>query len=368
MKHYDYLVIGAGVIGHAIAFRLKRMRPRLRIAVAGDPMNSLMASRAAAGMLAPFAECKKADRFFGFCRESLEKYPDFIEELGAASGTAISFSMAGSLMPRLMVGDRWEERLSFFREQRIEHEIWSAEEVRKRVPELSEECGDVIWVQQGQVNNRQLHDALLRAAEKLDIDVLNHNISGMVFESGKIHRAITEGGEMEAGAFILAGGSWSVQLADILDVFLPLKPVKGQMCRMKVPDDTLKYTISGYLTYIAPWGGGQGLVLGSTMEDRGFDPAIDEQVIRKLIDKAARILPRLKDAPLVESWAGLRPAAEDGMPVMGVSAKYDNLFYSTGHFRNGILQTPNQADYMADVVLKTGRNEIPEFSPSRYQL
>ena len=71
---------------------------------------------------------------------------------------------------------------------------------------------------------------------------------------------------------------------------------------------------------------------------------------------------------MIESWTGLRPAAIDRMPIMGQSARYGNLYYSTGHFRNGILLTPNQADYMADVILGTLKNEIEEFRPSRFNL
>ena len=109
-------------------------------------------------------------------------------------------------------------------------------------------------------------------------------------------------------------------------------------------------------------------MLGTTMEDRGFDPVIEEGVIQGLIDRAAQVIPCLKDAPLIESWAGLRPAAEDLMPVMGKSTRYQNLFYSTGHYRNGILQTPKQAEYIVDTILETLTDEISEFSPKRYNL
>ena len=122
------------------------------------------------------------------------------------------------------------------------------------------------------------------------------------------------------------------------------------------------------MTYIAPWKSGKGFVVGTTMEDQGFDPTIEENVIRDLIHRAAEVMPCLKDAPLIESWAGLRPAAEDLMPIMGKSSRYKNLFYSTGHYRNGILQTPHQADYLAQTVLGTLKDEISEFSPQRYNL
>ena len=133
-------------------------------------------------------------------------------------------------------------------------------------------------------------------------------------------------------------------------------------------DGQLDYTVHGLMTYIAPWKGGKGFVLGTTMEDRGFNPVIEDDVIQDLVDRAARVVPCLKDAPLIESWAGLRPAAEDLMPVMGESTRYQNLFYSTGHYRNGILQTPKQAEYIVDTILETLTDEISEFSPKRYNL
>jgi glycine oxidase len=365
---FDIVLIGAGVIGLSLAFRLKRLNKNLKIAVLGDPMNSLMASRAAAGMLAPFGECEQADRFFDFCRQSLDKYPGFIEELASVSDLFVFFSMQGSLMPSAFYGDGWEDRKRFLKQENIPHEVWNPATVRERAPHLSENCGEVLWVGEGQVNNRQLHDALVAAARVLGITVLEKNVSGFIRDDSAIESAVTDSGNIKGKKFVLASGSWSQQLGKILEVSLPMKPVKGQMCRVQVEDGLLEYTVHGLLTYIAPWRGGHGFVIGSTMEDRGFDPSVEDEVIEGLIERASAILPCLKEAPLVESWTGLRPAAEDLMPIMGKSVRYQNLYYSTGHYRNGILQTPNQADYVAGIILETLQNEIAEFSPSRYRL
>ncbi len=365
---FDIVVMGSGVIGHSIAYRLKQEEPQLQVAVLGDPVNSLQASRAAAGMLAPYCECRVADPFFEFCRESLNKYSDFIEKLVSVSQVPVYFSMSGSLMPSSSFPDTWGERKEFFKEESIPHEIWKEDKIRKYAPYMSEECGEVMWVGEGQVNNRQLHDSLMVASRKLGVHILEANVSGFIRKGHSIIAAVTDSGEVEGGGFVLASGSWSAQLAKVLDVTVPLKPIKGQMCRLKLEDRFLDYTIHGMMTYIAPWSEGNGLVVGSTMEDRGFDPSIEDEVIDNLIEKAAAILPCIKDAPLIESWAGLRPAAEDLMPIMGRSERYENLFYSSGHYRNGILQTPNQADYMVSIIRETRETEIPEFSPSRYNL
>ena len=365
---FDIVVIGAGVIGHSIAFRLRQCRPDLSLAILGDPMKSLMASRAAAGMLAPFGESYEANRFFKFCRESLLQYPSFIEDLTSVSGVPIYFSMTGSLMPSSSFEGGWEKRVRFFREQNIPHEIWSPKKCRQLAPALAKSCGEVMWVGEGQVNNREMHDALVVASQKLGVEVLEKSVTGFLYDSSTIGAVVTDKGEVRGRKFVLASGSWSSQLGDILDVSLPIKPIKGQMCRLNLKDHQLGYTIHSLMTYIAPWRVGKGFVLGTTMEDRGFDPVIEEDVIQNLIDRAAQVMPCLKDAPLIESWTGLRPAAEDLMPIMGKSSRYNNLFYSTGHYRNGILQTPKQADYVVSTILETLANEISEFSPQRYNL
>lgn len=365
---FDVVIVGAGVIGLSIAFRLKGSDPSLNIAVLGDTVNSAMASRAAAGMLAPYCECEQGDSFFRFCRESFDRFPAFIEELTAVSGVGVYLSMNGSLMPASSVGDQWDERLRFFREENIPHEIWPVSRVRDRVPDLSPNCGEVIWVGEGQVNNRQLHDALAAGAGKRGVRILNKNVTGFQRYSNRIHAAVTDSGEIRGKKFVVAAGSWSQQIGKVLEVSMPLKPIKGQMCRVAVEDGRLGYFIHGIGTYVVPWREGNGFVLGSTMEDRGFDARVEAEVIQGLIDRAASILPCLKDAPLIESWAGLRPAAEDLMPIMGPSGRYENLYYSTGHYRNGILQTPQQADYMVATLLGTLKDPIAEFSPDRYDL
>ncbi len=368
MPVFDIVIIGAGVIGYSIAFRLKQTRPELRIALLGDKVNSHMASRAAAGMLAPYGECEQGDRFFHFCHDSLKQYPQFVKELMEVSGVPVYISMAGSILPSISYSHCWDERLQFFRSEGISHEIWSRQTLNEKVPLLSSKIFEAIWVAEGQVNNRQMHDALVAATEKLGVHLIPDTVTGFQKDESLVRSAVTDSKEVIGKKFVLASGSWAASLAQGLGVNFPMKPVKGQMCRLQMSSKDLAFTIHGILTYIAPWGEGEGFVIGSTMEDKGFDSSIEEEVIQGLIDRASEILPCLKDAPVMETWVGFRPAAEDKMPVMGKSGTFENLYYSSGHFRNGILQTPAQADYMSACILGTLENEIPEFAPSRFNL
>ena len=138
-------------------------------------------------------------------------------------------------------------------------------------PDLAPDCGEVIWVGEGQVNNRQLHDALVAGSNRRGVQVFNKNATGFQRYSNRIHAAVTDSGEIRGKQFVVAAGSWSQQIGKVLEVSMPLKPIKGQMCRVAVEDGRLDYTIHGTLTYVAPWKEGNGFVVGSTMEDRGFN-------------------------------------------------------------------------------------------------
>ena len=186
----------------------------------------------------------------------------------------------------------------------------------------------------------------MACSRKLGVQILESNVNGFIRKDPRISAAVTDSGEIAGDQFVLASGSWSAQLAKVLDINLPIKPIKGQMCRLKLDDHFFDYTIHGMMTYIAPWKEGNGFVVGSTMEDKGFDSSIENKVIDTLIERAAEILPCIKDASLIESWTGLRPAANDLMPIMGKSERYKNLFYSSGHYRNGVLLAPATAEWV----------------------
>ncbi len=386
-KAVDTLIVGSGVIGQALAFRLKALRPNASVAVVGDPMQSLAASRAAAGMLAPYCESETDDRFFRFAVASLKRYPDFLRELSGVAGRTIGYNAAGSLMPECQMQERFEPQLTFLKNAGVPYELWSQSEARTRLPVLAADIGRVAWVPEALVNNRQLHDALQEANRRRG--VTQHAgvcVSGFHRSGRHLTAAATDHGDLPAKQMVLATGSWSQALAEVLGLHLPIKPIKGQMCRVQAPavgreagaggmggtggtgGEVLPYNMHGKLSYIAPWPDHGGWVVGSTQEDRGFEPAIENSVIEGLVERAASMVPLLKTLPIVERWTGLRPAAEDRMPVIGASGRYDNLYFSTGHFRNGILLTPMSAEYLAGVMLGDAVSLIPEFAPARYDL
>ena len=82
----------------------------------------------------------------------------------------------------------------------------------------------------------------------------------------------------------------------------------------------------------------------------------------------AEIVPTLRELHFVDSWAGFRPRAEDGLPVLGPSEDVRGLFFATGHYRNGILLAPITGKLIADAVVDSAKSPfLSTFSPARFR-
>ena len=117
--------------------------------------------------------------------------------------------------------------------------------------------------------------------------------------------------------------------------------------------------------YLAPRRDGR-LIIGATVEERGFDTAITAGGLLTLIEAAWRAVPTIEELPIAETWVGFRPGSRDDAPMLGPSG-IDGLVVATGHHRNGILLTPVSVKVMSDYIL-SGR--LPEmarpFDPQRF--
>ena len=103
-------------------------------------------------------------------------------------------------------------------------------------------------------------------------------------------------------------------------------------------------------TYLIPRLDGR-LLIGATVEERGFDDTITAGGLLALLDTAWRALPTIEELPVVEQWVGFRPTARDDAPIFGPCEALPGLFHATGHHRNGILLAPMTAEAVSAAVL-----------------
>lgn len=98
--------------------------------------------------------------------------------------------------------------------------------------------------------------------------------------------------------------------------------------------------------------------LGSTSENEWSDPAACDAQLETLIARARELVPVLRDAAVIDRWAGVRPRARSRAPVLGAHPFRTGEFIANGGFKIGFGMAPGVARVMADLVLD-GRDAIP---------
>lgn len=331
----EILVIGGGIMGMAIALELRLLGAKVTILSRNFKE---AATHAAAGMLAPQAEGIPPGAMLDFCLRSRALYPSWRDRIEEITGAKIGYWSCGILAPVYTMprerGEYWLDRDSIHQFQ----------------PGLSDEvCGGYWYPEDGQVDNRELAQALWLAMQKVGVNLQEGvEVSRIHHIEGKVTHLETNQGDLVGDRYILATGAWSQQLLPI-----PVYPKKGQMLSLRVPEDVLatfplQRVLFGSHIYIVPRQDGR-IVIGATSEDVGFAPNNTPLGIQSLLTETMRLYPQLKDFAIEELWWGYRPTTPDELPILGESP-YENLTLATGHHRNGILLAPVTAEAIANQI------------------
>ncbi|HEY1260830.1 MAG TPA: glycine oxidase ThiO [Stellaceae bacterium] len=365
------VVIGAGVIGLGIAWRLAQAG--CPVAVYDRGRAGRGASWAAAGMLAAAAETEPGEeRLLGLTLASQALWPDFAREVEAASGLAVDYRDEGTLVVALTRDDAERLRFTFDFQKGLGLDLeWlSGAEARRREPHLRPGvAAAVASPRDHQVENRRLAEALIIAARRAGVVIHEHcPVQEIAVAGGRARGVATERGHEPADIVILAAGAWSRQIGGLAPANLPpVRPIKGQMLalRMDPAAPLLRHVVWLPKGYLVPRLDGR-LVVGGTVEERGFDDSLTAGGMLALIEAAWRAVPAIEELAIAETWVGFRPGSRDDAPILG-PAGLDGLVVATGHHRNGILLTPVTAQAISTYVLTGALPEVVRpFTPERF--
>ncbi len=360
----DVLIIGGGVIGLAIAWRAAQLGLRVSLA---DPEPGSGASHAAAGMLTPVSEAAYAERaLFGLGQQSLDRYPAFAAELTAATGEPTGFRADGTLQVAYDHDD-----LAVLNEVAILRESFgtpsarlSARECRAAEPMLDPSVrGGLLVPDDASIDPRLLTAALLAGAQRAGVTIIRQPANRVLVSGGRAAGAeLADGSQVQAPAVVLAAGWQSALIGGLPDgTALPVRPVKGQILRLRPTPATLRAGIlpgllarpvrgivHGFSVYLVPRASGE-LVIGATQEELGTDTLVTAGGVWELLRDARTLVPGITEFELAEAVAGLRPGTPDNAPILG-PAQLPGLVLATGHFRSGVLLAPVTADIIADYL------------------
>jgi glycine oxidase len=373
-ERHDVVVVGAGAIGLACAWRAAQRG--LDVCVLDRAAPGTGASEVAAGMLVPATEADFGEEQLARLKlASNDLYPDFIAELEQATGVETGYRRDGALYVAL---DRDEaEALRRLHElQRslgLDAEWLAPSAARDLEPGLSPACSAAILAPgDGQVDPRALVDALEAAAADAGVRVLaGCEVVGAAVSHGRLTGLESaDGTHVEADRTVLASGAWSGAATWLPeDARPPVRPVKGEVVHLRGPAGFLaKLPVHTDWVYVVPRPDGR-VVLGATVEEKGFDVSVSAGGVLELLREAYRVLPDTAELELVGARAGLRPGTPDNAPLIGPSPALDGLVLATGHYRNGILLAPVTAAAVAALLAGDDPDPVVQpFGPERFTL
>jgi len=365
----DVVVIGGGVIGLTVA-RALAQRGLRDVCLIERAALGTEASFAAGGILAPQAEADGRDAFFELACRSRDLYADFAAGLFEETGVDVELDATGTLYVALTDADfeEIEQRYKWQSRAGLAVEKLRASEARELEPCIGETLrGALLFPRDVQVENRRLLNALVNSVSKLELQVATDTtVDAVKIERSQIKGVQTSRGFVSCQKVVVAAGTWSSMIEH---AHTPrIEPVRGQMICFDAQPQLTRHVIYSPHGYLVPRRDGR-LLAGSTSENAGFTKQVTGGGISSILAHATEISPKIETLPILDTWAGLRPRAADGLPVLGPCDEIDGLVYATGHYRNGILLAPVTGELIAEAVVKGHISPLlAAFSPNRFKL
>ncbi len=366
MNPPDVLIVGGGLLGAGCARSFACRGVSTMLLDSGTEGG--IASTAAAGMLAPLAESGPEDPLLGLGVRARDLYHELAPVLAEETGIDIGLWSDGILQLAFTDEEAHQLRsdIAWQRQRGFKSDWLSPEGLHDECPWVSPQAlGALHAPEDGALTASALLQALLASAEKHGARLVHdQRVEALDIQQGKVTGVRTSTETYSAGAVVLAAGCWSGRIGG-LPRPLSVEPVRGQMAAFAWPADAkpgIAYAGSHYVLKV-----GDEAFAGSTMEHAGFDASVTEEGLASVVGQARRISPTLQDEVPARTWAGLRPVTPDGRPIVGRDPDAEDLWYATGHGRNGILWAGLTGELIARLLTGEGvDHDLTPIDPARF--
>lgn len=349
------IVIGGGVIGTAIALQLAEQKHAVTVIERGQLGGE--SSWAGAGLLSALLPWQYPEPVNRLIQTGRAMYPEWTRQLALESGVDPEYSVSG-----MLVLPQFDEDVALSWAARNQEPI-ECVSAQFHLPLLAQD-GPALWLPRvAQVRNPRLLRSLQTLLIKRGV-VLQERVSADSFEisQDQVVSLATSVGRQPADTFIIAAGAWTPSLLPFPK--LDIRPMRGQIVLLKGAAGLFQHIVYQDSFYIIPRRDGH-VLLGSTLEDVGFDKGTTEEARAALLNRAKAILPMLQSFEVVRQWSGLRPAAPDNIPTIGRHPDISNLYVCGGHYRYGVTMAPSSAKLLVDLIY--GRQPMIDPEPYRWR-
>lgn len=342
---YDCTIIGAGIVGMMCARELSQSG--LKIALFDKGLVGMESSWAGGGILSPLFPWRETTSLQPLIDLSMEMYPELAMQLRESTGIDPEWLQCGMLVSGLD-SDEIAVAMDWASTRRRQADLMNQEALGQRFPAARPGSNEALFLPEvSQIRNPFLSAALKQDLESRGVTIYEHTaVERIQTTAGSLESVTTSRGDFRTKLAITAMGAWNRDLLPELDI----RPVRGQMLCYRAPAGYISSIILDRGTYIIPRKDGH-LLVGSTLEEVGFNKNTSEDAAHQLSSRAFGVLPGIEQFPLIRHWAGLRPATRSGLPYICAHPGINGLFLNVGHYRNGILLAPGSARLLADIML-----------------
>lgn len=325
------IVIGAGAVGLATAQALLQAGCQVTVLERGELGQE--ASWAGGGIMSPLCPWDYPEEVTRLALLGMARFERFTAELTANTGVDTEYQRSGMrVLPPF--------------DSRVAVDWCDAHGMRY---ELSDDS--IFLPEIAQVRNPRLLRAMRERVMQLGGRIVEQcEVLAVESQAGRVRHVRSSQGDFKADDYILTAGAWSKALLGEHAQQLDIKPIRGQMLLFKFDAPPLPHILLQGDLYFIPRKDGH-LLIGSTLEDVGFDKSTTEEARESMLQRATVLLPALQGMPVVRHWAGLRPGSSGNIPTIDRHPALENLYINGGHFRYGVTMAPASAEVLLNKVL-----------------
>ena len=345
-------IIGCGISGLLTALEL--LEQGCEITLIDQKQAAKAASWAGGGILSPMYPWRYPKAVNQLAQHGKSLYQSWNQKIQPLSGIDFEIHDSGML---IFDEDDFEIGLSYkaqYNEPMQHCDLLDETQLRNLNPRVSNTFKQALhFPQLSNVRNPRLLKSILTYLKSHSkVKIIEHKwVEKLLIQNQQVQSIVLhDQHHIKADQYVIATGAWSAHWASQLDFNIPVQPVQGQMILFKTPENWLPTMCMYKVMYMIPRRDGH-IVCGSSMAELGFEHRPNLKTQQSIYQACIQLIPELKNFPIVQQWAGLRPSSPDGIPYIGLMPEMKNLWANFGHFRNGLCMGPAAAQLLRQLML-----------------